>query len=310
MLDIIKELQDTPIPLIFIAAGIAFLFLALSGGISGKIQIPVDRQKWAGTLGAILLLLGTALAVPRMLQESQSEKGKPEQVDNGGKSSQFKAERDRIKQEEERLKAEREKLAQDEERRRRDEQALEHKRLQDERDRLEQEKERLRREEQERLQADRDRLEQEKERLSREEREREQARLEQERREAAEQQAVEQQGHVGIDLFVSEFELDPEVPIQRKPVKVRIGIYNRGSQAAGSFTVQWWAGKNFPKPEHEWRIDRLSAKGGRILTHTYRGYRSWYGSLTTKVVIDPAGRIKDANREDNVFETNIRVKKQ
>lgn len=265
MLEIIRELQDTPIPLILVAAGIIFLFLALSGGIYGKIQIPAPRQKWAGSLGAVLLLVGTVLAVPGLLQDTPSVNGEPPQTGKDEETQQLKAERARLEQEAERIRAEREQLAQEEERRRREAQAQE------------------------------------------------QAQREQAQREAEAQQRrseSQSQERGGADLFVSEFSLQPKVPVQGEPVRVRIGVYNRGSKPAGAFTVQWWAGKNFPEPEHEWRVDSMSAKGGRILTHTYRGYRSWYGQLTTKVVIDPKGMSKDVNRQNNVYETNIQVRKR
>lgn len=112
------------------------------------------------------------------------------------------------------------------------------------------------------------------------------------------------------DLFVSEFDLMPKVPVQGKPVTVRIGVYNQGRNRAGPFTVQWFPGEKFPKPAHEWQLEGMAARGGRILTYTYSGYRSWYARIRTKVVIDPANQVKEEDKSNNVFLTTISVKKK
>lgn len=291
MLDIFVKLQDTPIPIVLVVAGIIFLFLALSGGIYGKVQIPGHRQKWAGTLGAVLLLLGMVLSLPELLTGNDGTSlditndtdGPPTHTTDSA------TETGRLMSEEERLRQEANQR-------------------QDTQRRIEEDQERSAREQQ----AEQERILQEQERLRREEQEREEARFEQLRRENEAQRIQQEQNQlrVGADLFVSEFTLDPEVPIQGEPVQVRIGVYNRGSKPAGAFTVQWWAGKNFPRPEQEWRIDRMSARGGRILTFTYDGYPSWYGRLITRVVIDSTERTMDADLSNNVFETTIQVRKR
>ncbi|MBP7067218.1 MAG: hypothetical protein KBB04_02945, partial [Methanothrix sp.] len=40
------------------------------------------------------------------------------------------------------------------------------------------------------------------------------------------------------DLFVSEFSLNPETPVQGSPVTVRLGVYNQGTGSSGPFSVQ------------------------------------------------------------------------
>ncbi len=112
------------------------------------------------------------------------------------------------------------------------------------------------------------------------------------------------------DLYISEFSLSPSTPTQSKPVKVRVGVYNRGSAKAKPFTVEWWAGENFPRPAKVWRVDGLAAKGGRILTYKYDGYPSWYGKLTTKAVADSKGKVKEQNEQNNVRKMEIRVRKK
>ncbi|MGA1863468.1 MAG: CARDB domain-containing protein [bacterium] len=112
------------------------------------------------------------------------------------------------------------------------------------------------------------------------------------------------------DLFVSEFTLEPKLPIQGKPVVVRIGIYNKGNKNSGPFKVQWWAGDNFPGPENEWIIRDMSARGGRILRYTYNGYHSWYAQINTKVIIDPENKVKEYDKNNNIFKTRISVRKR
>lgn len=112
------------------------------------------------------------------------------------------------------------------------------------------------------------------------------------------------------DLFVSEFALEPKVPIQGRPVVVRIGVYNKGNKHSGPFKVQWWAGDNLPKPAQEWRIKGMAARGGRILKYTYKGYRSWYAQINTKVIIDPESEVKELDKKNNIFQTNISIRKR
>ncbi|MGA1841849.1 MAG: CARDB domain-containing protein [bacterium] len=112
------------------------------------------------------------------------------------------------------------------------------------------------------------------------------------------------------DLFVSEFTLEPKVPVQGRPVVVRIGVYNKGNKHSGPFKVQWWAGENFPGPENEWKIRDMPARGGRILKYVYSGYRSWYAQINTKVIIDPENKVKEHDKNNNILKTRISVRKR
>jgi len=73
ILSIINKLEGTNIPIIMVAAGILFLLLSLSGGISGKIVIPLSRQKWAAMLGTILLVLGLILSIPELIRSNETK---------------------------------------------------------------------------------------------------------------------------------------------------------------------------------------------------------------------------------------------
>ncbi len=83
------------------------------------------------------------------------------------------------------------------------------------------------------------------------------------------------------DLYVSEFSLTPETPVQGSPVTVRLGVYNMGTAPSGPFTVQWWPGENYQDMGCSWVVDGLVAHGGRILTCTYPGYPSWYATSSS-----------------------------
>ena len=63
MLELLETLSGTPIPTILVVAGILFLLLSFSGGLSGKLTIPETRQKLAGFTGALLLGLGVLIYV-------------------------------------------------------------------------------------------------------------------------------------------------------------------------------------------------------------------------------------------------------
>ncbi|MFB3764736.1 MAG: hypothetical protein ACE14P_05745, partial [Methanotrichaceae archaeon] len=52
------------------------------------------------------------------------------------------------------------------------------------------------------------------------------------------------------DLYVSEFSMNPDTPVQGSPVSVRIGVYNQGNSPSGPFTVEWWPGENYQQPAH------------------------------------------------------------
>jgi LGFP repeat len=49
---------NTPLPTILVIAGVAFWLLAIAGSIAGKITVLPDRQKTAGVVGTLLVVLG------------------------------------------------------------------------------------------------------------------------------------------------------------------------------------------------------------------------------------------------------------
>ncbi len=110
------------------------------------------------------------------------------------------------------------------------------------------------------------------------------------------------------DLYVSEFSLTPGTPVRGEAVEVRVGVYNQGSaNATDSFTVRWWPGENYASSACSWTVNGLVAGGGRILTCTYGGYPSTYGSINTKVMVDSGTAILESNEANNVYLEAISV---
>ena len=69
------------------------------------------------------------------------------------------------------------------------------------------------------------------------------------------------------------------------------------------------AGENFPSPACTWDVDGLVARGGKILTCTYAGYPSWYGSITTKAVVDPGNVVAESDEGNNTETMTISVRR-
>jgi hypothetical protein len=72
-LEMLQMLQSTPVPNLLIIAGFIFLLLAFVGEIGAIIKLPKERQRWAGIVGALLLILGVGLStVPSSQPDSKS----------------------------------------------------------------------------------------------------------------------------------------------------------------------------------------------------------------------------------------------
>ncbi|WP_397544283.1 CARDB domain-containing protein [Roseovarius salis] len=111
------------------------------------------------------------------------------------------------------------------------------------------------------------------------------------------------------NLYISEFSLTPETPVQGQPVRVRIGVYNRGNAAAGRYRVAWWPGENYPTPACSWTVESTNARGGRILTCDYAGYPSWYARLNTRAMADVGHTVDESDETDNDRRMEIRVRR-
>jgi hypothetical protein len=61
-MDLLGAIKDTPLPTVFVVAGIVFWLLAIAGSVAGKITVRPEHQMTAGILGTILLISGLVLA--------------------------------------------------------------------------------------------------------------------------------------------------------------------------------------------------------------------------------------------------------
>ncbi|MHC1785033.1 MAG: NBR1-Ig-like domain-containing protein [Anaerolineaceae bacterium] len=111
------------------------------------------------------------------------------------------------------------------------------------------------------------------------------------------------------DLYVQSITLNPNPPVQGQPVQVKVAVYNQGNAATGPYNVVWYAGSNFPNQACAWPVDNSNAHGGRVLTCNYPGYSSWYGSLTTRAIVDSGNSVDESNEGNNTLDTNISVSK-
>ena len=111
------------------------------------------------------------------------------------------------------------------------------------------------------------------------------------------------------DLYVSEFSLTPDPPRKSQVTQVRIGIYNQGNAAAGSFKVQWFPGSSYPSPACSWTVTSMAARGGQILTceAPANTWGSWYASIVTRVKVDPENNVLESDKGNNIYDKTIRV---
>ena len=109
------------------------------------------------------------------------------------------------------------------------------------------------------------------------------------------------------DLSVSDWRFTPDPPVQNQATRIDFTVENKGSKAAENFSVQWWAGVNYPGAEKTWTNVTLAAGERKSFRFVYAGYPSWYGSLQTKIVVDPNQRVDDKDRNNNVQIRTISV---
>jgi len=67
MIELFREIKDTPTPSLLVAGGMIFLVLAVAGRIMGKVEVPPQHQRTAGAIGVFLLLGGIVLQMAPVL---------------------------------------------------------------------------------------------------------------------------------------------------------------------------------------------------------------------------------------------------
>jgi hypothetical protein len=70
--DLFGAIKDTPLPTVLVVAGIIFWILAVAGSIAGKIRVRPGRQRAAGIIGTVLIILGLLLYVAPIKQHPHS----------------------------------------------------------------------------------------------------------------------------------------------------------------------------------------------------------------------------------------------
>jgi subtilase family serine protease len=108
------------------------------------------------------------------------------------------------------------------------------------------------------------------------------------------------------DLYVSEFSWSPLQPHMGVSFHVRVGVYNQGGTAAGSFTVQWWLSVNGSHPTCAWSLPSLAAHGGRILECDYTP--GGWSNYPSQVVVDSNHDVHESNESNNTASATIQVK--
>ena len=88
-MDILALINGTPLPTILVIGGMFFITLAFGSSIAGKIEMPAERQKMAGILGAALLVIGLLFyflpsLLPAAPAATNSATGSVGQVQNSG----------------------------------------------------------------------------------------------------------------------------------------------------------------------------------------------------------------------------------
>ncbi len=61
MADLAGALKETPLPTIFVLAGIVFWLLAIAGSIAGKVTVLPGQQRTAAVVGTLFVFLGMGL---------------------------------------------------------------------------------------------------------------------------------------------------------------------------------------------------------------------------------------------------------
>lgn len=101
------------------------------------------------------------------------------------------------------------------------------------------------------------------------------------------------------DLIITEFSINPATPQMGVPCHVRVGAYNDGNAAAGSFIVRWYGLSTFANPSCSWVLPSMVAHGGQILECDFT-FSSWYPINKTSIVyIDHDSQVAESNEGNN-----------
>ena len=104
------------------------------------------------------------------------------------------------------------------------------------------------------------------------------------------------------DLYISEFEINDGNPIDDDvPIHVRVGVYNKGTAAAGEYIVRFWGLESFANHSCEWTVPSTNAKGGRILECNMQYASTYVDGLKAKVQVDVNDDVNESNEGNNIY---------
>jgi len=124
--------------------------------------------------------------------------------------------------------------------------------------------------------------------------------------EPSSEQAEEAPGDVGLpDLYIANFQIQPESPKVDSPVQVTIAVGNQGDAPAGAFSVRWNpAGAT--EVGCSWNFGPLSSGVSQADTCMYTGYAQ-AGTYNWGVVIDADNEVAESDKNNNRMSGDIIV---
>ena len=104
------------------------------------------------------------------------------------------------------------------------------------------------------------------------------------------------------DLYVSEFQINNGNPIDDDVnIHVRLGVYNKGTAAAGAFTVRFWGLETFANQSCSWDVSSMAKNGGRILECDMQYASTYADGLKAKVMVDTGDTVAELDETNNIF---------
>ena len=77
ILEALKTLQNTSVPNLLVGAGLVLLLLGFVGKLGAIIELPSNKQKWAGIIGTLLLISGVSLFLVPNIESTPNKPPQP-----------------------------------------------------------------------------------------------------------------------------------------------------------------------------------------------------------------------------------------
>jgi hypothetical protein len=109
------------------------------------------------------------------------------------------------------------------------------------------------------------------------------------------------------DLVITSVTYDPDPPVQNEVVDIRVVVKNQGSKEAGVFKAEWWSSVGASEPRCTWTvIGGVEVGDSKTLTCSYT-YPSWYGTITTRAIVDVDDAIDELEEGNNQLDIETPV---